>query len=484
MKTRLTTATTSLSTLNQNIAALKSCLQPKTKFMAVIKANAYGHGALEIAKHLESTKSADYFGVACIFEVAQLRQNGIKTPILNFGALTTQDLPSVFELNFTPTIFDFETAANLSQMAQNYEENVENYDETAQNNENLAKNEDFIEKIDQNSEKDLQNDKGLLNNIHKIYQNIVNFWQKLSKIDEKTAKNTENPTKTVKNQGKTLKIHIKINTGMNRLGIDFENAPEIIAKIANLPNIEIEGIYSHLACADEPKNPFTQKQISRFENVIKILAQKNIKPKLLHLANSAGILFHKNSHFNMVRAGIAIYGYLTNNSVNFSQKNAKIQPKLPFFSKKLHLPVDLKPILQLKTQITQIREIKKGEGVSYSRTFIAKKPTKIATLPIGYADGLPRMLQKKLKVLASNKLVPIAGRICMDQTMIDISTIKNAKIGDEIIIFGKKTIDFNEKNAKIEENVATARELAIMLNTIPYEILTNLSERVERIYVK
>ena len=141
MKTRLTTATTNLTTLNQNIVALKSCLQPKTKFMAVIKANAYGHGALEIAKHLENTKSADYFGVSCIFEVAQLRQNGIKTPILSFGAITTQDLPSVFELNFTPTIFDFETAHKLSQMAQNYDE------KPAKNTENQAKSEDFINKI-------------------------------------------------------------------------------------------------------------------------------------------------------------------------------------------------------------------------------------------------------------------------------------------------------------------------------------------------
>lgn len=371
--TRHTTAKISLEALTQNIAAIKSLLRPKTKFMAVIKANAYGHGAVAIAKYLEEENKVDYFAVACIYEVVQLRQNGIKTPILNFGALDKEDLRYVFEYDFTPTIFSYETALELSEMAVSL--------------------------------------------------------------------------------GKEIKIHIKINTGMNRLGVDYQDAVALIKKIHNLPSLEIEGIYSHLACAEKASHKANKLQIARFEEVIQELKKVQINPPLKHIANSAGAIFLPNSHFDMVRIGIALYGYLS--------------------VKKLRLPIILEPILELKTQITQIREVKKGEGVSYGWNFIAKRPTKIATLAIGYGDGLARILQKKLKLIVRGKLVKITGRICMDQLMVDVSAIKNLEVGDEVVIIGK-----------VGKNEITARDLAVKLKTIPYEVLTGLGARVERVYKK
>ncbi|NLY45268.1 MAG: alanine racemase [Tissierella sp.] len=253
---------------------------------------------------------------------------------------------------------------------------------------------------------------------------------------------------------KKAKIHIKIDSGMNRIGfLPNETSLESIIKITELPYIEVEGIYTHFSNADKSDKSYTKKQFQNFKWILDRLEESNVNIPIKHAANSATILDLPEYKLNMVRPGIILYGHYPSEFVN---KNI----------------IDIKPAMSLISGISNIKDIEKGEGIGYGQTFITERKSKIATLPLGYADGYSRMLSNKAYVLIKNKRVPIVGNICMDQLMIDITEIDDVDLNDEVILFG-----YSHKNdPQIEE-------LAELIGTINYEILCMISMRVPRIYI-
>ncbi|MTI48657.1 alanine racemase [Sporosalibacterium faouarense] len=251
------------------------------------------------------------------------------------------------------------------------------------------------------------------------------------------------------------KVHIKIDTGMGRLGykVDDETIDEI-EKIRKLPNVEVEGIYTHFAVADEENKEETKEQFSKFMWIVNRLQKKNIEIPIKHVSNSAAIIDLKEYNMDMVRAGIMLYGL-------YPSKEVKIKN------------VDLKPAMTLKACISNVKTVESSKGISYGHIYVTNKITKVGTLPLGYADGYTRMLTSKAEVTIKGKRVPIIGRICMDQCMVDITSIGDVNIGDEVILFG------NGKN-----NTPHIDEIAEKLDTINYEIVCMISRRVPRVYVK
>lgn len=358
-----------LGALESNIAQIKTVLKASTKIMPIIKANAYGHGAVAVARKLQQI-GIDILGVACVYEVIELRKAGITANIVNVDPTMLDDIDAVFEYNYRPTIFSLDIAQKISQKA-------------------VALN-------------------------------------------------------------KIANIHIKVDTGMARVGVDYKNAAQLISQIAKLPNIKIEGLFTHFANADILDSNFTAIQLERFNNLLAQLKNLGIEIPLIHAANSAGILFWPNSHFNMVRLGLSMFGYSVEDE---------------------NLPVKIKPILTLKAYISQIKKVPLNTPISYGGKFITKKESVIATLPIGYGDGYRRGLGGIQEVLIAGKRAKIIGIICMDQMMVDVTNLDNVRLGDEAILIGKQG----------DEEI-TAHEIAKNLNTISYEILSGLAPRVTRLY--
>ena len=366
--TAATWAEINLDNINFNLNNIKKLLKEDTKICTVLKANAYGHGSVEIAKFLEN-KNVDYFAVARLEEAIELRENNIKMPILCLGFVPEESLEYAIKNNITLTIYSLETAKKLN---------------------------DISEKI-----------------------------------------------------GVNANIHIKIDTGMSRIGFEVnEESIDQIIKIANLKNLYIEGIYTHFAKSDEIDKDFTYKQVNRFKFIIDNIEKKGINIPIKHVSNSAAIMDLPNLNFNMVRCGIVLYGCYPSDEV--------IKDRL-----------QLKPAMTLKTRVSHIKELKEGTGISYGLRYKTRKQEKIATIPIGYADGFTRM-QNNPKVSINNEVFNVVGRICMDQCMVRIDNDIDIKIGDEVIIFGESNI--------------SADDIAKDLGTINYEILCMVSRRVDRIY--
>lgn len=260
-----------------------------------------------------------------------------------------------------------------------------------------------------------------------------------------------NMPKVLSNKARSLKkrigVHVKVDTGMGRIGIRYREAHKLVEKISRLKGIDIRGVFTHLPCADLNKK-FTFYQIDLFDKLVKALSRRGIKIPLVHAANSIGLINYKNSHFNMVRPGLIIYG---------------LYPKEG-------LKARLKPVLSLKTKVVFVKRVPRGFGISYGHSYITKKATKIATLPIGYGDGYPRNLSNKAEVLIKERRFRIVGRICMDQLMVEVGDY-NIKIGDEVVLIGSQG-----------REVITAEELALKSKTIPYEIVCGLGSRIPRIY--
>lgn len=254
---------------------------------------------------------------------------------------------------------------------------------------------------------------------------------------------------------KILKIHIVVDTGMGRIGfLPTKESVEDVYKISKLPNIEIEGIFSHFSSADESDKDYTFYQMNKYNAFINKLEEKNIQVPIKHIANSAAIIDLENTHLDAVRAGIIMYGYYPSNYV-------------------LRNNINLKPVMSLKTSIVHIKKVSSGEYISYGRTFKTKRESIIATLPIGYADGYNRLLSNKGKVIVNGKLAPVIGRVCMDQCMIDVTFIENLKVGDVVTIMGE------------ENGVSyTAEDIASQIGTISYEVICNVNKRVPRVYKK
>jgi len=257
-------------------------------------------------------------------------------------------------------------------------------------------------------------------------------------------------SKLAVSKNKKIKVHVKVDTGMGRLGFWHEEAVGFIKKIAKLKNIVIDGIFTHFPNA-EADRIFTYDQIRNFKRLIEELWDNDIYIPVKHTANSMGLIDFKDSHMNMVRPGLMMYG---------------IYPK-----ESLMRNILLKPALTLKTKITNLKPAPKGRSISYGMTYVTKKPTKIATIPIGYGDGYSRHFSNKAEVLINNSRCPIAGRVCMDMCMVDVGHLEKVKVGDEVILIGSQG-----------NNIIRAEELAGLINTIPYEVLCNIGRRVPRIY--
>ncbi|MBN2830835.1 MAG: alanine racemase [Candidatus Omnitrophica bacterium] len=363
---RPTWAEINLKNLEYNFFKIRKRVSEATKIMVTIKADAYGHGLIPVAKTLENC-GVDYFGVASIDEGIKLREFGIKPPVLILGLILKKDIGPLFKYNLVPTVCD----------------------------------------------------------------------EELPKAINKRAKALN----------KRVNVHIKVDTGMGRIGIHHYDAHKLVFKISRFKNINIEGLFTHFALADLNKE-FTFHQIALFDRLVKRLSREAIRVPFIHAANSMGILDYKNSHFNMVRPGLIVYGLYPRGG----------------------LRIDLKPVLSLKTKVVYLKKVSAGVGISYGHDYVTKKTTKIATLPIGYGDGYPRNLSNKAEVLIAGRRFKIAGRICMDQIMVDIGGTR-VKVGDEVVLIG---VQGKEK--------ITSEELALKSGTIPYEIVCGLGSRIPRIY--
>ncbi|MBI5873032.1 MAG: alanine racemase [Candidatus Omnitrophica bacterium] len=358
-----------LAAVASNYSTLKKRLPAGTKMMAAVKANAYGHGIVEVSKKLAQC-GIDYLGVASVDEALVLRHGGVRTPILNLGAFLKGDSEAIVKNDITATITDWDTAKCLDSYAGVFK--------------------------------------------------------------------------------KKAKVHIKIDTGMGRLGVWHDEADEFIIKVCSLSNLLIEGIYTHFPSADSDES-FTRSQIAVFSTLVSKLTIKGIEIPLRHTANSMAVLGFKNSHFNLVRPGLALYG---------------LHPKDEWLGK-----IDLAPVLSFKTKVVYTKNVARGRSISYGRTYTTKKDTKIVTLPVGYGDGYNRLLSNKARVLIHGEVYPVVGRVCMDQTMVDVGQAR-VRVGDEVVLVGC------QKN-----RVIYVEDIARICRTIPYEVVCWISPRVPRIYL-
>ncbi|MBQ2695673.1 MAG: alanine racemase [Clostridia bacterium] len=361
-----------LDALSHNLKQIKTLVKPSTKVMAVVKANAYGHGSLMCAKTLLSA-GADYLAVATVEEALELRHAGILAPILILGYIPSAEAEAIISHNITATVYNQDFARVLSGVAQ-----------------------------------------------------------KLNK---------------------TCKIHLKLNTGMERIGFQPEDTDALLA-VCNLPGLEPEGIFTHLACADEEDSSCVHGQYQKFMAAAEFLRQSGIKLPLRHILNSAGIFDFPEYQLDMVRPGIVLYGYYPSRFIHCERAK-------------------LLPVMSLKSRVIHLHTVPAGASVSYGWTYTAKSPILVATVPIGYADGYPRLLSGQGEMLICGKKVPILGRICMDQCMIDVTSVNTTCVGDEITVIGKQG----------DEEIS-ADAIAKMTNTISYEILCSTGKRVPRLYKK
>lgn len=361
----------SLGNFIHNVRVIKKIIPSDTKLLAVVKANAYGHGAIELGK-LACDNGAYMLAVSSIKEALSLRDgisNDVRILVLGYTCDSLADIAVSNDIRLC--IYTKHLASSLSKVAVSY--------------------------------------------------------------------------------GKYARIHIKLDTGMGRIGYQCsDNDLKEIEEISRLPNIIIEGIFTHFATADEDSD-YLGYQMKKYMAFVNKLRNIGISPDILHCANSASLILHSNTHMNMVRAGIVLYG---------------LKP-----SYNMNIP-DLRPVMSLKTKIVNIKYISSGESVSYGRSFIADSAIKVATLPIGYADGYMRSLSNRAKVLVNGRLAKVIGNICMDQCMIDVTSIDNVRVGDEVTMFGKDHLG----------NEISVDELARTLNTINYEVITNISNRVTKVF--
>ncbi|MFB2971778.1 alanine racemase [Aerosakkonema sp. BLCC-F183] len=361
-----------LAALGHNVRQLKSILSPQTALMAVVKADAYGHGAVTVAR-TALQNGASWLGVATIPEGIELREAGIEAPILILGAThTPEQIRAIAYWRLQPTICTPQQALAFSE--------------------------------------------------------------------------------TLTSSNLTLPVHIKLDTGMSRLGTSWQQAAEFVQLVNTLPNLQIASIYSHLATADSPDPTVMKQQQQRYEDAIAQIKSLGLPSPQLHLANSAAILSSPTLHYDMVRAGLATYGL--------------------YPAEHLQRVVELKPVMQVKARVTQVKTITVGTGVSYGYQFVADRDMRLAVVGIGYADGVPRNLSNKMKVAIRGQLVRQVGAITMDQLMLDVSDLPDLQVGEVVTVLGK--------DGDIE---ILADNWAATLGTISWEILCSFKHRLPRVAV-
>lgn len=365
-----TYAEINLAALRANVERIRQKVAP-AKVMAVVKANAYGHGAVAIA-NAALQAGAGYLGVALVEEGIELRKSGITAPILVFGGLLPGQIDLFLEYNLEMTVYSPAVARKVAQKCQEC--------------------------------------------------------------------------------GKEARVHVKIDTGMGRVGCPFRNAVELIREIVQLPRIQPVGVSTHFATSDERDKTYALLQLERYQYVLSKLEKRQIQIPLKHAANSGAILDLPSTYFDMVRAGIMMYGWYPSPETSGS--------------------VAVQPVMSFKTRVLFIKNIPAGESVSYGRKFISSEPTRIATLPVGYADGYNRLLTNRGSVLIRGQEFPVVGRVCMDLIHVNLGGNIEIQEGDEVVLFGR------QENAEV-----SVYDICKKLNTIPYEVCCWVSQRVPRIYI-
>ena len=364
-----------LDAIAYNMEQMKQNIRPETKVMAVIKADGYGHGAVQIAEMMERWNYIWGFAVATLDEAVVLRTEGIQKPILVLGCVFPDQYMEMLKHEIRMNIYTEEMAESISRMAAR--------------------------------------------------------------------------------EGKTAYMHIKLDTGMSRLGFGInEQSAETIKRISKMPNVNMEGIFTHFTKADEKDKSFTKKQIQEFVWMTERLKEKNVRFTYEHCSNSAGIIDVPEANFDIVRAGISTYGLYPSEEVDKTN-------------------VKLKPALALKSHVAFVKEIESGTPVSYGGTFVAKEKMKIATIPVGYADGYPRSLSNKGYVLIRGNKAPVLGRVCMDQVVVDVTQIEGVSFGDKVTMIGK---DGNE--------ILPVEVLSELSGRFNYEFVCDLGKRIPRVYVR
>ncbi len=366
-----------LSAIYKNIETMKGCIPEGKKLLAVIKANAYGHGSIQVAETLDDL--ADYYGVACIEEALELRKAGVIKPILILGYTDPGQYEMLVKNDITQTIYSYEQAERLSEVSGN-----------------------------------------------------LNM---------------------------TGKLHIKLDTGMNRIGFkcDEDNMKESIneiIKISTLDNINMEGIFTHYYKADSYEKISAIKQLAQYTRMVDELEKEGVHFAIRHISNSAGIMEMPNDTYDMVRSGISTYGLYPSEEMD---KEACV----------------LYPAMSLKSHITHVKMVKKGETVGYGGTYELPCDQLIATVGVGYADGYPRALSNKGRVLIHGEYAPVVGRVCMDQIMVEVTDIEDVNVGDEVVLFGKQ-----------KDNSIPVEEIADMSSSFNYEFVCDINRRVPRVFFK
>lgn len=362
----------SLEAIGHNIREVKKRLPEGVKLLGVVKANAYGHGAVPVASYLEN--QVDYFATATIEEAVELRENGISAPILILGYVSPSQYGDLVEYDITQTIDSYAQALALEKEAAR--------------------------------------------------------------------------------QNRKAKAHLAVDTGMTRIGFQVtEHDADEAAKIADLPHIELEGMFTHFSCADQEDKTYCSMQMEKYDKMTALLAERGVTIPLRHICNSAGIMEFDDHRFEMVRSGIITYGIYPSEEVKKER-------------------LDLIPALSWKSHVIHVKEVGPGIGVSYGATYVTEKPmTRIATVSAGYADGYPRALSNQGCVLIHGKKAPIIGRICMDQMMVDVTDIPDVQVEDVVTLVGTDG-----------DEAITIEEIANPAARFDYEMLCDISSRVTRVY--
>lgn len=369
-----------LDAIVHNFDVISHALRPGCKPIAIVKADAYGHGAVPVSKTLEAA-GADFFGVSNLEEALQLRRGGITHPILILAYTPPEEADRLAENGIIQTVLTSDYARQLSEAASQ--------------------------------------------------------------------------------SGCTVRVHIKLDTGMSRVGLpcrqteDVTEAVEEAAVICRLPHLQVEGAFTHFASADEQAdNGYTAGQFARFMRVVEQLKAQGVSLPVRHCCNSAAIMVHPEMHLDRVRPGIILYGLAPDPSW--------MRPLL-----------DLRPAMELKTVVSMVKTIPAGTPVSYGRTFTADRPTTVATVPIGYADGYPRAMSDRARMLINGRFAPVIGRVCMDQCMLDVTGIPGVEAGSVVTVFGRDG-----------DQVLPVEEVAALCSTISYETVCLIGKRVPRVYLK
>ena len=362
----------SLEAIGHNIREVKKRLPEGVKLLGVVKANAYGHGAVPVASYLEN--QVDYFATATIEEAVELRENGISAPILILGYVSPSQYGDLVEYDITQPIDSYAQALALEKEAAR--------------------------------------------------------------------------------QNRKAKAHLAVDTGMTRIGFQVtEHDADEAAKIADLPHIELEGMFTHFSCADQEDKTYCSMQMEKYDKMTALLAERGVTIPLRHICNSAGIMEFDDHRFEMVRSGIITYGIYPSEEVKKER-------------------LDLIPALSWKSHVIHVKEVGPGIGVSYGATYVTEKPmTRIATVSAGYADGYPRALSNQGCVLIHGKKAPIIGRICMDQMMVDVTDIPDVQVEDVVTLVGTDG-----------DETITIEEIANPAARFDYEMLCDISSRVTRVY--